>query len=155
VLDDIDEPVSDLRAVDLAVVVADVLVRLSPAPRPARTRVDDRAVETVREYLTAHAAEHTTASTLERVAGLDRYSLCRQFRRALGTSPDRYRTLRRLRLARAALERGDPVVRAAVEAGFADQAHLTRQFKRAYGLTPSRWQELRGVPGLAVTPVES
>jgi AraC-like DNA-binding protein len=148
-LSDIDEPVSDLRAADLAVVVADVLTCLGSAPSPPRTGIDVRAVEAVREYLTAHAAEQTTASTLEGVAGLDRYSLARQFRLALGTSPDRYRTLRRLGLARAALEQGHPVVRAAIEAGFADQSHLTRQFKCAYGLTPSRWQSLRGVTGTA------
>lgn len=143
ILGDIDEPVGDLLAAELAVVVADVLTGLGPAPGPVGARIDARAVEAVREYLTAHAAEQTTASTLEAVAGLDRWSLARQFRLAMGTSPDRYRTLRRLGLARAALEEGSSVVGAAVHAGFADQSHLTRHFKRAYGMTPSRWQSLR------------
>ena len=149
VLRDIDEPVSDLRAAELAVVVADVLTRLGPGSTRPRTAVDARAVDGVRGYLAAHAAEQTTASTLERIAGMDRWSLARQFRLAFGTSPDRYRTLRRLGLARAALEEGCPVARAAAEAGFADQSHLTRQFKRAYGVTPSRWQSLRGVTSAA------
>ena len=71
--------------------------------------------------------------------GIDRYAIARQFRRAYGTSPDRYRTMRRLGLARAAIQSGVPLARAAVEAGFADQSHMTRQFVRAYGLTPGRW----------------
>jgi AraC-like DNA-binding protein len=146
---DVDEPVSDLWAAELGVVVADVLTWLGSGARRSRAAVDVRAVESVREHLAAHAAEQTTASTLEGIAGLDRWSLARQFRLALGTSPDRYRTLRRLGLARAALEAGRPVARAAAEAGFADQSHLTRQFKRAYGMTPSQWQSLRGVPGAA------
>jgi AraC-like DNA-binding protein len=79
---------------------------------------------------------------LEAVAGVDRFTLARHFRRALGTSPDRYRTMRRLGLARAAIERGLPLAETAASAGFADQSHMTRQFKRAYGLTPARWTAL-------------
>src|SRR5262249_61499062 len=63
----------------------------------------------------------------------------RHFRRACGTSPDRYRTRRRRDLARAAIENGIPLAQAAADAGFADQSHMTRQFKQAYGLTPARW----------------
>ena len=47
--------------------------------------------------------------------------------------------MRRLALARRAIEHGEPLARAAAEAGFADQSHMTRQFKRAYGLTPAHW----------------
>jgi AraC-like DNA-binding protein len=92
-----------------------------------------------REHLAAHAAAPVPAAELERISGLDRFTLARQFRRAFGTSPDRYRTLRRLALAREAILRGEPLARAAASAGFADQSHLTRQFRRAYGLTPGRF----------------
>ena len=37
--------------------------------------------------------------------GIDRFTIARQFRRAFGTSPDRYRTMRRLARARAAIEK--------------------------------------------------
>jgi AraC-like DNA-binding protein len=79
-------------------------------------------------------------------AGLDRYAIARQFRRAYGTSPERYRIFRRLDLARAAMRAGTPLARAATDAGFADQSHFTRQFKRAYGLTPGRWATLSRWP---------
>ena len=72
----------------------------------------------------------------------DRFAIARQFRLAYGTSPSRYQTMRRLDLARVAIDAGTPLARAAVESGFADQSHLTRQFKRAYGLTPARWAGL-------------
>jgi AraC-like DNA-binding protein len=84
--------------------------------------------------------------TLERIAGIDRYAIARQFRRAYGTSPDRYRTMRRLGLARAAIQSGVPLARAAVDAGFADQSHMSRQFVRAYGLTPGRWATTAKTP---------
>ena len=68
--------------------------------------LDLAAMARVREHLAAHAREQTPAAELERIAGLDRYTIARQFRRAYGTSPDRFRTMRRLDLARAAIGQG-------------------------------------------------
>jgi AraC-like DNA-binding protein len=141
-LADIDEPVSELSCAEIAVAVADGLVSLSGRAGLRRTTIDLRAVELVRDYLSVHAREQTPAWTLEDIAGTDRFTIARHFRWAFGTSPDRYRTLRRLALARAAIERGQPLARAAAEAGFADQSHMTRQFKRTYGLTPAHWRVL-------------
>src|SRR6266700_6375273 len=141
-LADIDEPISELSCVVIATAVADGLMSLSGRPDRRRATVDIRAVELVRDYLAAHAREQTPASILEEIAGTDRFTIARHFRWAFGTSPDRYRTLRRLALARAAIESGQSLARAAAETGFADQSHMTRQFKRTYGLTPARWTAL-------------
>ena len=145
-LADIDEPISEMRAVEIAAAVADGLLSLSGRQVRRPARIDGRAVELVRDYLTAHACERTPAALLEEIAGIDRFAIARQFRWAFGTSPDRYRTLRRLALARAAIEGGRPLARAAAETGFADQSHMTRQFKRTYGLTPARWTALTTGP---------
>ena len=141
-LDGIEEPIGELRRVEIATTIADTLMSLTATGDRRAAVVDTAAVGRVRDHLAAHAREQTPASVLEAIAGLDRFTIARQFRRAFGTSPDRYRTLRRLALARAAIERGDSVARAAAEAGFADQSHMTRQFKRTYGLTPGRWTAL-------------
>jgi AraC-like DNA-binding protein len=138
----IDEPISDLARAGIAAGLADSLRSLGGRPVHRQVRIDLRAVELARDYLAAHASEQTPASTLERVTGADRFTLARHFRRAFGTSPDRYRTMRRLALARTAIERGLPLAQAAARAGFADQSHMTRQFRRAYGLTPARWTAL-------------
>jgi len=139
---DIDEPINELTSAEIAAAVADSLVLLSGKARHRQARIDLTAVQLVREYLTVHACEPTPASTLEQVAGIDRFTIARHFRWAFGTSPDRYRTLRRLAVARAAIEGGRSLARTAAEAGFADQSHMTRQFKRTYGLTPGRWMAL-------------
>src|SRR5215813_9739556 len=136
---DIDEPVSDLGRVEIAVTIADALSALSGQPGHDRAVIDVRAAGLAREFLAAHAREQTPASALEKITGTGRFTLARHFRRAFGTSPDRYRTRRRLDLARAAIENGIPLAQAAADAGFADQSHMTRQFKQAYGLTPARW----------------
>jgi AraC-like DNA-binding protein len=141
-LADIDDPISELSCAEIAVAVADCLLSLSGRPDRRRATVDLRAVELVREYLAAHAREQTPASILEEIAGTDRFTIARHFRWAFGTSPDRYRTLRRLALAQAAIESGQSLAQVAAEAGFADQSHMTRQFKRTYGLTPTRWRAL-------------
>jgi AraC-like DNA-binding protein len=142
-LADIDEPVGELAHVEIAATVADVLSSLGGRPARRQGTVDFGAVGRVRDYLAAHACEQTTAARLESVAGMDRFTIARHFRRAFGTSPDRYRTLRRLAVARASIEGGESLARAAAAAGFADQSHMTRQFKRSYGLTPARWSTLR------------
>ena len=141
-LADLDKPISDLALVDVVAVIADTLRALSGAAGQSRGAIDSSAVEVARDYLAAHAREQTPAATLEQITGADRFTLTRHFRRALGTSPDRYRTMRRLELARHAIESGCPLVEAALSAGFADQSHMTRQFKRAYGMTPARWMAL-------------
>jgi AraC-like DNA-binding protein len=141
-LADIDEPMSELGCVEMAAAVADCLWSLGGGREPRQAGVDIRAVELVRDHLAAHAREQTPASVLEEIAGADRFTVARQFRRAFGTSPDRYRMLRRLALARAAIESGRSLAEAAAGTGFADQSHMTRQFKRTYGVTPARWVAL-------------
>jgi AraC-like DNA-binding protein len=135
----IDEPVSDLARHEIAATVAGVLLALSGGRDRDTGLIDLAAVGRVRDHLAACARDQTTAAALERIAGVDRYTIARHFRRAYGTSPDRYRTMRRLELAQAAIRDGLPLAAAAAEAGFADQSHMTRQFTRAYGLTPGRW----------------
>ncbi len=147
-LRDFDGPWGELAHLEVVVVVADALRALAARPEARRSPVDDRAVALVREYLAAHAHEQTPVEKLEQIAGTDRFTIARHFRRAFGTSPDRYRTLRRLEQARRAIEDGVPLARAAFDAGFADQSHLTRQFKRAYGLTPGRWVTAVGARAL-------
>jgi AraC-like DNA-binding protein len=141
-LDDIDEPIGPLRAVDAAVGIADGLAVLADRPVAAPAVVDTVGVRRAKEYLVENATVATTAATLEIVAGIDRYKLVRHFKAAYGTPPDRFRLLRRLDLARAAIEGGEPIALAAAAAGFADQSHLTRHFKRAFGMTPAQWCRL-------------
>ena len=93
-LADIDEPISELGSAEIAAAVADGLLSLSGQSNFGRATIDIRAVELVRDYLVAHASEQTPASILEKIAGIDRFTIARQFRWAFGTSPDRYRTLR-------------------------------------------------------------
>lgn len=105
----------------------------------ARRTGDYRAAQLARTCL--HDAPDCAMSLddLARVAGQDRWNLCRDFRHFFGTSPYRYLTMRRLERVRALIVRQVPLADAAASAGFADQSHMTRHFKQAYGLPPARW----------------
>jgi len=76
-------------------------------------------------------AQWQAMAQLERVAGLDRWTIARQFPAAFGKSPTPFRTMRQLDLVRQSLHGRMSPVEAAVAAGFADQSPMSRQFKAA------------------------
>ena len=65
--------------------------------------------------------------------------LVRSFTATFGIAPHRYVVGRRIDAARHLLLDGVPLARAAVDAGFHDQAHMTRHFRRHVGVTPGRY----------------
>jgi AraC-like DNA-binding protein len=136
---DIDRPLDELARTDLLVALADLLRSAARAARATSRSLAWPALRRVRERLLAEPVRAVPLAELERLAGLDRWTLARQFRAAFGTSPSRFRGLRQLDRLRADLLGGEPLAQAALAAGFADQSHMGRQFRRAYGLTPARW----------------
>lgn len=134
-------PAEDLAWDDVILRLADGLLRLSARRSHTHGRTDVRALDLARDYL--RSARHVVRSKeLERITGLTRYELTRQFRQRHGTSPYRYSLLRRLDYARDRLATRAPIAAAALDAGFADQPHLTRMFRAAYGVTPAHYVKL-------------
>jgi AraC-like DNA-binding protein len=140
---DMTRPLEELERDHVVAAISDALLAMDPSARLRTTHDGTHAsVERARDYLEACFRETVTSTALERVTGLDRYSMARAFRRHLGTSPYRYLTMRRLDHVRAALRTDGALADAAADAGFADQSHMTRQFKQAFGISPGRWREL-------------
>lgn len=84
----------------------------------------------------------TSVSDLAKLAGVHRVHFSRVFQRHCGLSPTEFRLLRRSAIAmRRSLDRDVSLAQAAVEAGFADQAHWTRTCRILTGLTPSSFRE--------------
>jgi len=115
-----------------------------PLPREATANraVAFRAVGRVRDLLAAEAPRTIASEELERLSGLDRFTLARHFRAAFSTSPHRFQIGQRLVRARTMIAGGMALSEAAAAAGFADQSHLTRHFSARFGLTPGRWAAL-------------
>src|SRR5262249_23048625 len=121
------------------------------APRRGADAACGRALAAARDFLDANHGETVHSAALEAVTGLSRFALARQFRVALGTSPYRYVTMRRLETARRLMLADTKLAEAAIASGFADQSHMTRQFKRAYGVSPGRWLAIaRAQPALRI-----
>ncbi|MER6513409.1 AraC family transcriptional regulator [Nonomuraea sp. NPDC001636] len=106
--------------------------RLVASPRPSRA-LDPRLVVamealTSRNLLVADAAAH---------AGLSPQRLRALARLQLGMPLARWRIWRRLTRAARALADGQSIAEAALDGGFADQAHFHRQLRDMLGLTPA------------------
>ena len=133
---DMDEP----DQVDLVTAVSRLLIGAAHgAPSSGSPRLHLSGLRRVRDLIASCPSERQSMEELEAVAGLDRWTLARQFRAVFGTSPRRFRILRQLDHVRHLLRTGTTLAQASVEAGFADQSHMSRQFKVAYGSTPAKW----------------
>ncbi|WP_370462983.1 AraC family transcriptional regulator [Nocardiopsis sp. FR26] len=138
---DIDTPLGEAERTEVVCLVADLLA--GPGASGGE-RLALGALRRARDLIASDPAVRHSAAELESAAGLDRWTLARQFRAAFGTSPTRFRTMRQLDLVRRLAAGGTPLSEAATAAGFADQSHMSRMFKRAYGMTPSVWTAASG-----------
>jgi AraC-like DNA-binding protein len=136
-------PLDPLSADGLVVALAEGLASADVARPAASRRLDVAALDRARAFLDAERTRVVRSTELEKITGLARYELARQFRIMFGTSPYRYLVMRRLELARERMHAHAPLVDVAGEVGFADQAHFTRAFKAAFGVTPGRYRALR------------
>lgn len=106
------------------------------------THLNFSAVEDVREYLNANLTRVIHSTELEKLSGMTRYELSRQFRKIVGTSPYRYSVNRRVTQAKSLLALQQRSLDIAFELGFSDQAHFIRTFKSTVGITPGKFQLL-------------
>ena len=139
---ELETAIDQTGQIEIATSIADLLVAASSDSAKPRPSLRLNGLLRVRSMIAENFIDRHPIDELERVAGLDRWSLARQFRAAFGTSPSRFRTLRQLDEVRRLILAGASLAESALAAGFADQSHMSRQFKRAYGLTPARWQAL-------------
>jgi AraC-like DNA-binding protein len=129
---------------DLIVRLAEGLLESDPSCSRAKVprHLDLVALDRARAFLDAEKTRVVRSWEVERVTGLSRYELARQFRLAVGTSPYRYHLMRRLDYARSQISQKKSLVDISLEAGFSDQAHFTRMFTSTFGLTPARYRTL-------------
>lgn len=142
ILSDLDGELDALAADHFAASLADDLSRHSGVLTARHPLIDAAAITRARDFLDASTTEAVTSGDLETASGLDRFSLTRQFKALLGTSPHRYLLMRRLARGRHLLAAGESIAEAAAATGFFDQSHFHRHFLKAFGVTPGRWRNL-------------
>jgi AraC-like DNA-binding protein len=121
---------------------------LRPADAPAGDGLARQAIG----VLAGRRTLRTDVDSIARHCAVSPGHLARAFHRATGTGLHNFHVLLAVRRAKARLREGAPLVEAALEGGFYDQAHLTREFVRTFGMTPATFRSAwRGRSDLSKT----
>jgi AraC family transcriptional regulator len=113
--------------------------------RLTRQGLDQRRLFRVLDYIEANVEGDLTIDRMASIACLSRYHFARAFTQAVGQSPHRYVSTKRLERAKALLIHGDrSLVDIALALGFSCQANFTRAFRQATGQTPSQYRQKLG-----------
>ncbi|MDX5621952.1 AraC family transcriptional regulator [Clostridioides difficile] len=99
-------------------------------------------IQAVCDYLENNYAEHIVLDELSTIAGMNKYSLLRNFTKLKGITPYRYLENIRVNKAKKLLEKGVEPIDAAIQTGFVDQSHFTNFFKNFIGLTQKQYQNI-------------
>jgi AraC family transcriptional regulator len=138
----------DALAGSLAARLVQSHIRASSAhalPRPTRGGLDRRRLFRVLDYIEANLEGDLSIDRIASIACLSRYHFARTFRQAMGQSPHRYVSAKRLERAKALLmEDNRSLIDIALTLSFSCQANFTRAFRQATGQTPGQYRQKPG-----------
>lgn len=110
------------------------------APAPALPNQPRRAqVDEILRYIDQHLTEPLSIPQLSARFYLSGSYLCRIFKRATGTTVNRYITAKRITRARALLAEGHPVAETAALCGFGDYSNFLKAFTKSVGMSPKQY----------------
>ncbi|MEG3080439.1 AraC family transcriptional regulator [Halomonas sp. 5021] len=112
---------------------------LAQAP-PAALPEAPSTLEQVAAYLRSHCTADISLESLCQQSGYSAGHLIRAFKQQYGLTPHAYLINQRIQIGQEALKQGQPIVEAALNAGFNDQPHFQRTFKRLVAATPNQYR---------------
>jgi AraC family transcriptional regulator len=134
----------DTLAAALAARLLQQYQRSRPAPvlqGVVPSGLDRRRLSRILDYIEANLEGDLTLEQMASVACLSRFHFARAFKAAVGRSPHRYVSFRRLERAKALLLNEDQsLVDIALALGFSCQANFTRAFRQATGEAPGHFR---------------
>jgi AraC family transcriptional regulator len=108
----------------------------------SRGALDRRRLQRVLDYIETNLEGDLTLDQMASIACLSRFHFARAFKEAIGQSPHRHVSAKRLNRAKAVLMQGDrSLVDIALSLGFSSQANFTRAFRQATGQTPGQFRQ--------------
>jgi AraC family transcriptional regulator len=114
-------------------------------PSLTREGLDQRRLFRVLDYVAANLEGDLSIDHMASIACLSRYHFARSFKHAVGQSPHRYVSSKRLEHAKALLIHGDrSLADIALALSFSCQANFTRAFRQVTGQTPGQYRHNRG-----------
>jgi len=125
-------------------------------PRRSHQGLDQRRLVRVLDFIDANLEGDLSLERMATIACLSRYHFARALRQAVGNSPHRYVSAKRLVRAKALLIHGDrPLVDIALALGFSSQANFTRAFKEATGEAPGHFRQAAGLQPIESSPTRN
>jgi AraC family transcriptional regulator len=128
-------------AIALEGLTLEMIATASRHRRQVAKREPVRRIQLAKEYLEAHFSEPLRLASLAISVGAHPVYLAREFRKSYGCTVGEY--IRQLRIEFACHQLAsshEPLVKIALNAGFADQANFSRTFKRCTGKTPTEFR---------------
>jgi len=123
------------------------LLRYHCSSSGSNTRIDTPSdimtarLNHVRDLIEFELGQDLALERLAAEAGIAAHAFAAAFSKAYGIPPHRYVTSRRIERAKSLLRQTDlPIVRIAVDTGFASQSHLAATFRRYVGETPGAYR---------------
>lgn len=116
-----------------------IMCTLAPEAPVTLPRVP-RALEQVAAFIRANCAADISLERLCQHSGYSTGHLIRAFKQHFGLTPHAYLINQRIQMGQKALKQGQPIVEAALNAGFNDQPHFQRTFKRLVAATPNQYR---------------
>ncbi len=107
--------------------------------------LDGLKLQQVKDFIEDNLAEKLTISDMAAVVHMSQFHFARVFKAAIGESPHRYVTQRRMERAKVLLEVTKfPVAEIAYRVGFYNPSHFTSQFRKFMGMTPKMFRDGNG-----------
>jgi len=97
------------------------------------------------DYIEDNLEKNLSLVTLEQKFFINRFHLCRLFKKSAGRSLHEYIIYKRISRAKKLLSEGSSVTEAAILSGFSDYSNFLRIFKRTVGLTPGQYRKMYGI----------
>lgn len=99
--------------------------------------VEDKRINTLLLYINDHLTADLSLNVLASVSYINKYHLCRIFKKITGYTLNRYINYKRLLLARELHANGKTLLEASIYAGFNNYSHFYRMYRKEFGISPS------------------
>jgi AraC family transcriptional regulator len=96
------------------------------------------------EFIDSKLDSNLRVSTIAQEANLDVRTFTRAFRAATGYAPFEYMTMRRMKVAKQLLNKGNSITETSMIVGYSNPSKFSAAFRRYIGVTPSVWRTNRG-----------
>ena len=118
-----------------------LMVGFQTAKDKVTSRLSQRTVQLVCEYVEENLAQNISLQELAGLAHMSKYHFARAFRSTVGRSPYAYVLERRVLFARQLIETSDlSLADISYSAGFGSQSHMSATFKKHFGVTPRNFR---------------